>query len=38
MARYKEISKIFPIESHVKLVTQGVGSNLTPGLLFEETR
>ena len=25
------------ISTHVKLVTPGVGSNLTPGLLFEET-
>ena len=35
MARYREISKVFPISSNVKLVTPVVGSNLNPGPLFE---
>ena len=32
MARYREISKVFPLEVQVKLVTPVVGPNLTPGL------
>ena len=34
MARYMEISKVFPIKTQVKLVTHGVGPNLSPGLYF----
>ena len=32
MARYRAISTVFPLQTHVKLVTPGVGPNLTPGI------
>ena len=37
MARYREISKIFPIQANLKLVNPGAGPNLTPGLSFGQS-
>ena len=34
MTRYREISTVFPIYAHVKVVTPRAGPNLTPGLFF----
>ena len=31
IARYREISEVFPLEVKVKLLTPGMGPNLTPG-------
>ena len=38
MARYREISKVFPTLANVKLVTPGKGPYLTPGLKLVGTR